>query len=311
MSMAALLNQNSAMVLPATSSDLNALTIEACKETHKLEVLAFLARRPIHTVIMAGFIHDNGLISPLNRGSFYTCRDLYGRLQGVALIGHATLVEAHSQAVVQAFAKFAQDFSFAHVIMGEQEKIELFWRHYCRGGQAPRLICRELLFEQRFPPVVRHQVPELRLAELGDLENVMKAQAEMAYQESGINPLEADAAGFHQRCARRIEKNRVWVLMKDDRLIFKTDVISETAEVIYLEGVYVGAEERREGYGLACLSQLVCVLLARTPSICLLVNEQNLSAQALYKRAGFSQRSCYDSIFLHQQTAKLETHSLC
>src|SRR4026208_2095608 len=57
------------------------------------EALSFLSRRPIHTVAMAGFIHDNGLVSALNRGTFYGCRNSGGELEGVALIGHATLLE--------------------------------------------------------------------------------------------------------------------------------------------------------------------------------------------------------------------------
>ena len=57
------------------------------------EVLAFLADRPLHTVSLTGLIEDNGLVSPLNRGAFYGCRNRQGQLEGVALIGHATLME--------------------------------------------------------------------------------------------------------------------------------------------------------------------------------------------------------------------------
>src|SRR3954451_1302193 len=61
-----------------------------------VEVIAFLAERPIHTVAMAGLIRDNGIVSEDNRGSFWGCRNSEGRLEGVALIGHATLIEARS-----------------------------------------------------------------------------------------------------------------------------------------------------------------------------------------------------------------------
>ena len=33
------------------------------------EALAFLAAEPLHNVYMSGFIRDNGLVSPLNRGT--------------------------------------------------------------------------------------------------------------------------------------------------------------------------------------------------------------------------------------------------
>jgi predicted GNAT family acetyltransferase len=84
----------------------------------------------------------------------------------------------------------------------------------------------------------------LRLATLDDLHLVAPVHAAMAEAESDINPLEKDREGFLSRCARRINKNRVWVIVKDQRLIFKADIQAETPEVIYLEGVYVSPKAR-------------------------------------------------------------------
>src|ERR1700730_6435815 len=66
-------------------------TVEELGREHEAEVLDFLAANPIHTVLMASLVRDNGLISPDNRGSFYACRDRQGRLEGVALIGQVTV----------------------------------------------------------------------------------------------------------------------------------------------------------------------------------------------------------------------------
>jgi hypothetical protein len=276
----------------------SSLRIHALTNEHEAEVLAFLAARPIHTVIMAGFIRDNGLMSPLNRGTFYACRDGEDRLQGVAVIGHHTLMEVRTEAALQTFARLAQDCPSVHLIMGEQEKIECFWNYYIGGGQAPRRFGRQLLFEQRQPVEVREKVPGLRLATLDDLEQVMSVQAQMAFKESGVNPLKTDALGFQERCARRIDQGRVWVLMKSRRLIFKADILSDTPEVVYLEGIYVSPDKRGEACGLNCLSQLGCTLLTGAGSICLFVNERNLEAQAFYRRAGYTLQSYYDTIFL-------------
>jgi hypothetical protein len=43
---------------------------------------------------MKSFIIDNGMESNMNRGSFVGYRNANGDLEGVALIGHSTLVEA-------------------------------------------------------------------------------------------------------------------------------------------------------------------------------------------------------------------------
>ncbi|MCA1621068.1 MAG: GNAT family N-acetyltransferase [Acidobacteria bacterium] len=253
----------------------------------------------MHTVVMAGFIRDNGMASPLNRGDFYGCRDEEGRLVGVALIGHATLVETDSDEALAAFARAARECPRTHVMMGERDRIERFWEHYAEDGRSPRLICRELLMEQRWPIRVREEVPNLRLATPADLDQVMAVQAQMAFDESGVNPLESDPEGFRLRCLRRIDQCRVWVWTEEGRLIFKADIISETPEVKYVEGVWVAPDQRGRGYGLRCLSQLSRELLAGSSAVTLLVNEKARGAVSFYRRAGYKLRSQYDTIFLH------------
>ena len=46
----------------------------------------------------------------------------------------------------------------------------------------------------------------------------------------------------------------MWV--EDGTLMFKADVITDTPEVVYLEGVWVDPSERGNGNGLRCMSQL-------------------------------------------------------
>ncbi|HEV7860150.1 MAG TPA: GNAT family N-acetyltransferase [Pyrinomonadaceae bacterium] len=265
----------------------------------QLEVLEFLSAQPLHNVFLSSLILDNGLVSPLNRGTFYGCRDALGQLEGVALIGHATLFDARSDEALKAFARLAQSSQETHLILGQRERLREFWSDYAEGGQASRLACTEMLFEQRWPVAVQPEVKELRVATQDDLELVMPAHAQMAHEESGVNPLEVDEAGFRRRCARRIAQGRVWVWVEDGRLIFKADIIAETPRCVYLEGIYVHPAERSKGYGSRCLSQLGQSLLQRADSICLLVNEENQKARDFYLRAGYKLRSTYDTIFLH------------
>ncbi len=277
-----------------------ALAVRSLTENQQDEVLSFLAARPIHTMIMAGWIRDNGLVSPLNRGTFYGYRNRAGQLEGVALIGEITLLETCSKAALAAFARLAQDCPNVHILMAEQQKIERFWSHYTKADQVMGLFCRELLYELQLPIEKLEEVPGLRLATIDDLEFVLPAHSEMAFAESGVNPLVADPEGFRQRCLRRIQQDRVWIWLENGKLIFKADIISEMREVIYLEGIYVNPADRGKGYGVRCLSQLSRHLLERTKSVCLLVNEQNREAQTLYRKCNFKQRSCYDTIFLQQ-----------
>jgi hypothetical protein len=209
-------------------------------------------------------------------------------------------VESHSETALAAFACVARDSRSTYMILGEQQKLESFWRHFADEQQTPRRFCRELLYELHWPPA-QEPLPGLRLATADDLEIVLPVNACMVMAESGVNPMESDPAGFRRRWERRIDQKRVWVWIEQGRLIFNADVMLDTPDCIYLEGIYVDPQERSKGYGLRGLSQLSRYLLARTKSLCLLVNEENVRARNFFEKAGYRQAACYDTIFLHRE----------
>lgn len=292
-----MMRQDFAETLDELSGSLESSAVSELGHADQTEVMEFLAARPVHTVFMVGLILDNGLLSPRNRGSFYGSRSRTGQLEGVALIGHATMVEAHTENSLVGFARVARNCQNAHLIRGEQESIDTFWRYYADAGREPRLISREQLFELNETPESVEDV-NLRPATIDDLEKVLAVNSSMAFEEGGTSPLQRDPSGFRRRTARRIEQNRVWGWFEDNRLIFKADVVSETPQVTYLEGVYVHQEERRKGNGLRCLKKLSSILLNQSKSICLTVNDRNQKAIHCYIKAGFKLHSHYETIYL-------------
>ncbi len=258
-------------------------------ENDRNDVMKFLAVRPVHTVVMTSFINDNGLVSELNRGRFYGYRNSKGELEGVALIGHSTLVEARSDAALKAFALKARTSQTPiHLIMSHGTAAEAFWSHYSDGLKQPRLTCVERLFEVSFPFMVRKgENSSLRLATLDELIPVAEAQAEVAFMECGVDPMAKDREGFLKRVARRIEQGRVFVKFDGDKMVFKADIIAETDQTIYLEGVYVAEEYRGRGIGSACLADLTLHLLDRVENICMLSNVDFAAAHKSYFKAGY------------------------
>lgn len=289
---------------PGPSLRLARKPFEVLKATQQPEVLNFLSLRPRHTFVMSGWIRDNGVVSPLNRGTFYGHRNAQGRLDGVALIGHVTLFETNNEEALAVFAHLAQNSSATRVVMGEADKVSQFLSYYKREGQEPRLMYREQLLERRRKSIAE-AVPGLRLATQGDLKLVAPVHARMAFEESGVDPLLVDAEGFYRRCARRIEQKRVWLKVENNELIFKADIISDSPEVVYLEGVYVNPEKRGQGVGQRCVKDLTNELLQRTKSVCLLVNQQNSAAQACYRKAGYKLRDHYDTLYLGKSEGEL------
>jgi hypothetical protein len=263
------------------------------------EVLAFLAARPVHTVVMTSFINDNGLVSRLNRGKFYGFRDAAGKLEGVALLGHTTLVEARSEESLKAFAFAARASETPiNIIMSEGGSAESFWQYYSGGTRQPRLVCSELLFEISLPVMVCEEVDNLRLATEEELTEVAEAHAEIALMESGVNPLERDREGFLGRTLRRIRQERTFVVFENGKLLFKADVVAETADVIYLEGIYVAPDQRGSGNGSKYLSQLSRMLLSRVKHVCLLSNVDFKDAHAAFFKAGFKSKENCTTIFV-------------
>jgi ribosomal protein S18 acetylase RimI-like enzyme len=304
MMQAALTQQMTEIAFNSRPDAANSLIVHALRPEHRTEVLSFLSDRPIHTVFMAGFIRDNGLVSPLNRGTFYGCRDCDGRLEGVSLIGHFTFVETRSERALSAFARMTQVCPSAHLILGEDDKVERFWSYFDKEARNPRRVSRQVLFEQRAAKEFFEPVKGLREATPNDLPRLLPVYAQMVAEESGMNPLETDSAGFRQRWLRRIEQRRVWLWTEDGTLLFCASIVSETADVIYLEGIHVNPDARGRGYGARCLSQLSRRLLERAKTLCLFANEQNAQGRAFYEKIGFEAHCYYDTIFLHPRNQK-------
>jgi len=273
-------------------------TLVELKAKSEKEVLDFLKRPFVHNLVMSGLIRDNGIESELNRGRFYGCRNRAGSMEGVALIGHGMFIEARSNAAIREFAHAAQDLTNAHMIMADPQTIEEFWKAYSLGGQPPRQLCREITFALSQNPTALEPVSMLRAATIEDLPQVLPIHAAMAYEESGIDPLQADPDGFRRRCRRRIEQRRVWVAIESGQLIFKADIIADTPDAIYLEGIYVCPEARRKGYGSRCVSQLSGRFLRQKKSISVLVNQERHAAQKFFQTIGFISSGLYDTIFL-------------
>lgn len=273
--------------------------VEALTDCDRTEVLNFLKVRPVHTVIMASFIRDNGMESADNRGKFYGYRNSSGELEGVALIGHTTLIEARSEKALKAFAKKAQTSETPiKVMMSHGDAIERFWNYYAAAGQKPLHNFKELLFELGFPFPVQNCEWNVRLARTEELEEVAKAQAAVAFMESGIDPMVKDREGFLKRCLKRIEMGRTFVATENGKLIFKVDVMSETEDTVYLEGFYVAEEYRGREVGSKCLARVSLDLLDRAEHICGLSNADFAGVHRSLGKAGYKNTDYCQTIFV-------------
>ena len=234
-----------------------------------------------------------------NRGKFYGYRNSAGELEGVALIGHATLIEARTQDALHAFALKAQTSETPiKLMMSHGDAIEKFWNYYAAPGQKPLHNFKELLFELNFPFPVQTCEWNVRPATADELEEVATAQAAVAFMESGIDPMLKDREGFLKRCLKRIEMGRTFVVFENGKLVFKVDIMSETEMVAYLEGFYVAPEYRGREIGSKCLAKLSVELLDRVQHICGLSNAEFVGVHRSLSKAGYKNTDSCQTIFV-------------
>ena len=260
--------------------------IRVLEENDKQAALNYLSARPISTVIMSGWIHERGMVSEANRGAFYGYFDGDGRLDGVALIGRSTIFETQNERALQEFAELAQSCETVRMVMGEKEKMEVMLHQFVRSNRKPRLLYHDLLYEFNRTTSLAQGIVGLRTATRENLEQVVAVHAQMVLAVTGVNPLKEDPDGFRERCRQRIDQNKVWVWMRNGELIFKADIVAETAAAFYLEGLWVNPAERCRGYGTQCFGELSANLLARKKSLCAFVDNSDERAKRFYSRTG-------------------------
>jgi predicted GNAT family acetyltransferase len=181
--------------------------------------------------------------------------------------------------------------------MSSGNDADLFWSYYGGGTLRPRVSCTELLFEVAFPFPVLDCKWNIRPAAHHELEEIADAHAAIAFMESGVDPMVSGRAGFLSRTARRIEQGRTFVVYDGETLVFKADIVAETADVVYLEGIYVAPHYRGTGVGSSCLSALTLHLLKKAKTVCLLSNINFIEAHLSYFKAGFRNTDSCTTLF--------------
>jgi predicted GNAT family acetyltransferase len=184
------------------------------------------------------------------------------------------------------------------IVMGEEEKMKVMLSYFVSSNQKPRLLYHDVLYEFNGTTNLAHGVEGLRTATRKHLEQVVAAHAQMVLAETGVNPLEEDAHGFRERCGRRIDGNKVWILIRNGELIFKADIVAETAAAFYIEGIWVNPAERSKGYGTSCFGKLSANLLAKKKSLCAFVDNSDERAKRFYSRSGARSHGLFVKIYL-------------
>jgi RimJ/RimL family protein N-acetyltransferase len=247
------------------------------------QILAFCAEDPIERV----FLED---VARRSLGRF-SALERRGRLAALCHIGANVVPSGEGCA---AFADVAAT-GRARMMIGEEGAVGELWEAVRRRMPRPRT-------DRPGQPVyVIEVLPEpagtgLREARLSDLDLLVPACAAAHYEELQIDPLQRDPEGFRWRTRVQIEEGRSWIWTDGETIFFKAEASAWTPSAVQLQQVWVDPPARNAGYAKRALRDLLRLLLAKVPSVCLFVRAENEAAIHVYEAIGMRRTISYRSL---------------
>ena len=250
------------------------------------QILRFCAAAPIERV----FLED---VARRRQGRFAALTDGDGELTALCHLG-SNLVPSGSGC--QAFADLAAK-SGARMLIGEAGAVTDLWDAARKRLPRPRL-------DRPGQPVYAITDPPptggtgLRPATLADLDLLVPSCAAAHHEELAVDPLRRDPTGFRWRTRVQVEEGRSWLWVEGGVIRFKAEASAWTPRAVQLQQVWTDPPARRQGYAARALRDLIRLLLADTPTVCLFVRAENTAAIGLYESVGMHHVLDYRSVLL-------------
>lgn len=257
----------------------------ALVEPVREQILTYCAQDPVERV----FLED---VARRESGRFVGLESIEdGGLRALCHLGTNVVPSGTGCA---AFAEVAARAA-PRMLIGEQGAVSALWDEARRRFAKPR--------EDRLgqPVYVSTTLPEpggtgLRAATRADLDVLVPACAKAHFEELGVDPLRRDPNGFRWRTRVQIEEGRSWIWLEDGAIRFKAEASAWTPSAVQLQQVWVDPPVRRRGYAERALRDLIRLLLAEVPAVCLFVRAENTPAIALYEAVGMKHVLDYRSV---------------
>jgi uncharacterized protein len=247
------------------------------------QILGFCAEDPVERVFLEDVARRGlGRFSAIERN---------GRVEALCHLG-ANVVP--SGVGCEGFADAALA-SRARMLIGDEPAVDDLWRGV-RGRMGEPRDDRpgQPVYELAEPPEPGGTA--LRAARPEDLELLVPACAAAHLEEIGIDPLARDPHGFRWRTRSQIEEGRSWLWAEGGTILFKSEASAWTPSAVQLQQVWVDPVARGRGNATRALCDLIRLLLASVPTVCLFVRPENGPAIRLYERVGMRRTGSYRSI---------------
>ncbi|MGM0577353.1 MAG: GNAT family N-acetyltransferase [Myxococcota bacterium] len=227
-----------------------------------------------------------------------------GRLDGLCILGSNLVISRPaSDEAVDAFAEYARRSRFrVWVAVGDDATIDRFMSAYGRTWRPIRIErAGQALYRVDGDALEGDDAarsPELRPADIREVEALMEADRAMVREELGFDPFVRDLPSYREGWRRRIREERCWVVGPVGGPVrFKVDHSAVSEDVVQLAGIFTRPEERRQGLARAGVGEMCRRLLGRVSSVTLYVHRHNIPAIALYESLGFERVGAVRSVW--------------
>ncbi|MGC3954137.1 MAG: GNAT family N-acetyltransferase [Propionicimonas sp.] len=252
-------------------------------------VRELLAADPVGSVFVASRV-DVGVLNPAGPGVLWG----WPADRPVALlhIGANLVPVASDAAAIPAFVEAAGRRRTCQSIVGPSWLALPLWEALGRRwGSAYREV-REV---RRRQPVMSLSTTPLVAADsrvrpitMADFDSYLAASIAMYTEEVGSDPLAAGGgAGYRSYCRWLVETGRAFGIVRDGRVLFKSDIGAASGGVAQIQGVWLDPRLRGRGLAASAMAAVTEYVLAEYATASLYVNDFNLRAIRCYQRVGF------------------------
>ena len=264
-------------------------------EEDREALTALLEEDHAGTLYLRSLVHEHG-ISPtahLAHGRFFGTRR-GGKLCGVAFIGNARNFTTWGSRddVSLALDRALQNPGSPRLFIGPAEHAGLVRGVFSRTGASP-FLDRDQAYYTLLPEALAPlEEIAIRPARAGDLDEVARAHAAMTEEDLCIARAQLDMERLRMLSRQRIAQGKIWVVMEEGRLLFKTEESGRAADGILVGGVFTEPAHRGKGYAARAIATWARGLFeGGLGMLALHVNAANTPALRAYERVGFRRHS--------------------
>ena len=254
------------------------------------DAVRILSINPVENVFVAARVRAAGIEqSSLGCPIWGFERD--GVLRSICHAG-SNLVPVNADAeAISAYVEFASRDRMCSSIIGPAQTALELWRLLAERWGPSWSDVREVRPHQ---PVMAlssdSTLPRdrrVRRVTLSQWDAYYQAAVKMYTEEVGVSPLLGNPAGYRFYVRQLITSGRAFGMFEGDRVIFKADLGSVSANVSQVQGVWLDPEFRGRGMAAPAMASVVHLARSVTPTVSLYVNDYNQAARATYARVGF------------------------